>query len=191
MPLTFPPAQKALPAPVSRSTPTSGFSPQLRIMPRSAGVSASDMALRTSGRFSVMMATRSRITQRSSFVPVSILASALAASLMTFPPIQFSPSFRDGAKHQTRNLEIPGSHFVRPGMTSQLKLLHPGPQFHLRGPGAARLLQHVPIAHRDRVGIEKRVRPLGRIEPRGAADAAIDDKMRDMDALRRQFARHA
>jgi hypothetical protein len=23
-------------------------------------------------------------------------------------------------KHQTRNLEIPGSHFVRPGMTTQL-----------------------------------------------------------------------
>jgi hypothetical protein len=28
-----------------------------------------------------------------------------------------SPSFRDGPKDQTRNLEIPGSHFVRPGMT--------------------------------------------------------------------------
>ena len=27
------------------------------------------------------------------------------------------PSFRDGPKDQTRNLEIPGSHFVRPGMT--------------------------------------------------------------------------
>ena len=27
------------------------------------------------------------------------------------------PSFRDGPKDQTRNLEIPGSHFVRPRMT--------------------------------------------------------------------------
>src|SRR5664279_2590108 len=29
----------------------------------------------------------------------------------------FLPSFRDGPKDRTRNLEIPGSHFVRPGMT--------------------------------------------------------------------------
>jgi hypothetical protein len=29
-------------------------------------------------------------------------------------------SFRDGPQDQTRNLEIPGSHFVRPGMTTQL-----------------------------------------------------------------------
>ena len=27
------------------------------------------------------------------------------------------PSFRDGPKDQTRNLEIPGSRFARPGMT--------------------------------------------------------------------------
>ena len=89
MPLTLPPAQNAVPAPVSRSTPTSGFSPQVLIMVRSAGVSVSDMALRTSGRFSVMMATRSRITHRSSSVPVSTLislVSAVGASLMRFPP---------------------------------------------------------------------------------------------------------
>ncbi len=28
-----------------------------------------------------------------------------------------SPSFRDGPKDQTRNFEIPGSRFARPGMT--------------------------------------------------------------------------
>jgi hypothetical protein len=28
-----------------------------------------------------------------------------------------SPSFRGDAKHRTRNLEIPGSRFARPGMT--------------------------------------------------------------------------
>jgi hypothetical protein len=28
-----------------------------------------------------------------------------------------TPSFRDGPKDQTRNLEIPGSRFARPGMT--------------------------------------------------------------------------
>ena len=27
------------------------------------------------------------------------------------------PSFRDGPKDQTRNLEIPGSRYARPGMT--------------------------------------------------------------------------
>jgi hypothetical protein len=27
------------------------------------------------------------------------------------------PSFRDGPQDQTRNLEIPGSRFARPGMT--------------------------------------------------------------------------
>ncbi|BAR57138.1 hypothetical protein NK6_3968 [Bradyrhizobium diazoefficiens] len=29
-------------------------------------------------------------------------------------------SFRDGPKDQTRNLEIPGSRFARPGMTEKL-----------------------------------------------------------------------
>ena len=77
MPLTLPPAQNALPAPVMSSTPTSGFSPQVLIMMRSAGVSVSDIALRSSGRFSVMMATRSRITHNNSSVPVSILVSVV------------------------------------------------------------------------------------------------------------------
>ena len=31
--------------------------------------------------------------------------------------VLYSPSFRGDAKHRTRNLEIPGSSFGRPGMT--------------------------------------------------------------------------
>ena len=81
MPLTLPPAQKAVPAPVSSSAPTPGFSPQALIMLRSAGVRSSDIALRTSGRLSVMMATRSRMTHSSSLVPVSMLISVM------FPPV--------------------------------------------------------------------------------------------------------
>ena len=77
MPLTLPPAQNASPAPVISSAPTSGFSPQVRIIVRSAGVSVSDSALRASGRFSVMTATRSRMTQSSSLVPVSMVVSVV------------------------------------------------------------------------------------------------------------------
>ena len=77
MPLTLPPAQNAVPAPVIRSAPTSGFSPQVLIIVRSAGVRWSDSALRTSGRFSVMIATRSRITHSSSSVPVSMVISVV------------------------------------------------------------------------------------------------------------------
>src|SRR5262249_21945186 len=76
-------------------------------------------------------------------------------------------------------------------MTMVLKLLHPWPQFQLPGPGAARLLQHIPVAQGNSIGIEECIRPVGRIWPRGAADAAVDDEMRDVDALRRQFARYA
>ena len=77
MPLTLPPAQNAVPAPVINSTPTSGFSPQSLIMLRSAGVKLSDRALRTAGRLSVMIATRSRITHKSSSVPVSMVISVV------------------------------------------------------------------------------------------------------------------
>jgi len=31
-----------------------------------------------------------------------------------------TPSFRDGPKDQTRNLEIPGSRCARPGMTAKI-----------------------------------------------------------------------
>ncbi len=77
MPLTLPPAQNAVPAPVISSAPTAGFSPQVLIMLRSAGVRLSDIALRTSGRFSLMIATRSRITHSSSVVPVSTTVVSL------------------------------------------------------------------------------------------------------------------
>jgi hypothetical protein len=82
-----------LPAPVIKSTPTSGFSPQSLIIWRSAGVRWSDMALRSSGRFSVMTATRSRITQRSSSVPVSMVMS-----VVMFPPLPLSPSLRGATR---------------------------------------------------------------------------------------------
>src|SRR5215471_18887386 len=48
-------------------------------MVRSAGVRLSDMALRASGLLRVMIATRSRITQSNSSVPVSILVSVISA----------------------------------------------------------------------------------------------------------------
>src|ERR1700744_5350149 len=136
MPLTLPPAQNAVPAPVSSSAPTCGFSPQVLIIVRSAGVRLSDIALRTSGRFSVMIATRSRITHSSSSVPVST-----TVSLLMLPP---------------------------------LKLLDPRPHLQLPAPGAARLLQHVPVTQGNGVGVEHRVRPVGRLDPGRAANAAGD-----------------
>src|SRR6195952_3518137 len=149
MPLTSPPEQNAVPAPVISSAPTSGFSPQVLIMVRSAGVRRSDSALRTSGRFSVMIATRSRIAQSSSLVPVSIVMSVVV--MLGIPPVS---------------------------MTVRLsKFLHPRPQFQFPGPGAARLLQHVPVTQRNGVGIEQRIRPVGGLAARGAANAAVDDEM--------------
>ena len=76
MPLTSPPLQKAVPAPVIRMAPTSASSPRSRIWVRKAGVSLSDMALRASGRFSVISATPSRTEHKSSVVPVSISMEA-------------------------------------------------------------------------------------------------------------------
>src|SRR6186997_17054 len=72
MPLTSPPLQKAVPAPVIRSAPTLGSLPRSLICVLSAGVSRSDMALRASGRLSVISATPSRTSHKSSVVPVSI-----------------------------------------------------------------------------------------------------------------------
>src|SRR6188472_1738254 len=176
MPLTLPPAQNAVPAPVSSSAPTPGFSPQALIMLRSAGVRSSDIALRTSGRFSVMTATRSRMTHNSSLVPVSMVMS-----VAMFPPVVVIASVIPGRpQHRTRNDD---------GVASEL--LDPGPHFHFPGPCAARLLQHVPVAQGNGIGIQHRVRPIGGLAARGAANAAVDDEMRDMNALRRQFARHA
>ena len=110
MPLTLPPAQNAVPAPVSNSTPTSGFSPQALIMLRKAGVRLSDNALRASGRFSVMMATRSRITQSSSSVPVSILVSVVMSLplLLLLLTLHLFWLRHSGARSEPGNLEIPG-----------------------------------------------------------------------------------
>src|ERR1700737_1208125 len=101
MPLTLPPAQKAVPAPVIRSAPTSGFSPQVLIIVRNAGVKLSDRALRTSGRLSVMIATRSRIAHSNSLVPVSMVISVVVMS--EFPPLSIDSviaSQRVGAKRR-------------------------------------------------------------------------------------------
>src|SRR5436305_10531980 len=117
MPLTLPPAQNAVPAPVISNAPTSGFSPHVLIIVRSAGVRLSDNALRTSGRFSVITATRSRIVQSSSPVPVSIWVSVIF-------PHSLLLSFRDGPKDQTRNLEIRARCFASPRNVGALELLH-------------------------------------------------------------------
>src|SRR4051812_28761041 len=71
------------------------------------------------------------------------------------------------------------------------EILHPRPQLHLPAPGAARLLQHAPIAGGDGVGVEHRIRSVRRVLTGGAPDATIDHEMRDVNALRRQLARHA
>src|SRR6266851_8696324 len=94
MPLTLPPAQNAVPAPVINSAPTSGLSPQALMMVRSAGVRLSDNALRTSGRLSVTIATRSRITHFNSEVPVSMVVSVVVVSFLPLrglPRVQLKP----------------------------------------------------------------------------------------------------
>ncbi len=165
MPLTLPPEQNAVPAPVMRRAPTCGFSPQVLIMVRSAGVSSSESELRASGRFSVMMATRSRITHKSSLVPVSTVISVLMVSpgcLLVIPGAQrrSESSFLVAAK-EAGLLRIARN-------DGAIKLLHPRPQFEFPGPGAARLLQHVPVTLRDRIGVKHRVRTVRRLpcEPR-------------------------
>ena len=65
IPLTSPPAQNAVPAPVISSAPTRGSSPRSWIIRLRAGVSWGDIALRASGRFSVISATPSRISHSS------------------------------------------------------------------------------------------------------------------------------
>ncbi len=87
MPLTSPPEQNAVPAPVISSTPTSGFSPQVFIIVRSAGVRWSDRELRASGRLSVMIATRSRIAHKSSLVPVSMVISVVVIRNSPYFPV--------------------------------------------------------------------------------------------------------
>src|SRR5215813_1327335 len=148
MPLTLPPEQNAVPAPVIMIAPTSGFSPQVLIMVRSAGVSSSESELRASGLFRVMTATRSRITQSSSLVPVSTVISVLMVSPFSLLLSEF---------------------------------FDPRPQLELPGPGAAWLLQYVPVAFRNGVGIEEGIRAIVRLAAHRAADAAVDDEMTDMN----------
>ena len=45
-------------------------------------------------------------------------------------PGVFPASFRDGPKDQTRNLEIPGSRYARPGMTLESHSLAPSGLIH-------------------------------------------------------------
>src|SRR3954454_11836699 len=92
MPLTSPPAQKASPAPVISSAPTCESSPHCLIIRRSAGVRRSESALRASGRFSVISATRSRISHNNSLVPVS--TSIRSSAIQTAPPFIDRPSHR-------------------------------------------------------------------------------------------------
>src|SRR5262249_56451218 len=72
-----------------------------------------------------------------------------------------------------------------------LETLHPGPDFHLPRPRAARLVDEVEISRCDGVGIEQACRLIRWLLAARALDAAVDDHMRDMDALGMQFARHA
>ena len=53
------------------------------------------------------------------------------------------------------------------------------------------LPQQIEIALRNGVRIEHAVGLIGRIGPTVAADAAIDDDVSDVNALRRKLARHA
>ena len=69
--------------------------------------------------------------------------------------------------------------------------LDPGPNFDLKGPGAARLAQHLEIGVGDGIGIERAVRPIRWIGPPRAAHPTIDNEMGDMDALGPQLARRA
>jgi len=84
-------------APIS-SAPTSGFSPQILIMLRSAGVKSSESALRTSGRLSVITATRSRIAHSNSLVPVSTVISVV---ILDSPILFLRVIARSGATKQS------------------------------------------------------------------------------------------
>src|SRR6266436_4438474 len=71
------------------------------------------------------------------------------------------------------------------------EFLHPRPQLNLPRPGAAGLMDEVYVGAGDGVGIKQAVRIVGRIRPARAFYAAVDDDMRDMNALGRKLARHA
>src|SRR2546421_7496080 len=73
------------------------------------------------------------------------------------------------------------------------ELLDPGPQLDFPGPGAAVLSVYVQVVLRDLVGEEHPVRAaLARSSiARATRDPAVDDEVRDVDALGRQLPRHA
>src|SRR5882672_174732 len=99
MPLTSPPAQNAVPAPVMSSAPTLESSPHCLIIRRRAGVRWSESTLRASGRFSVMTATRPRISHNSSPVPVS--TSIMPSAISTTPVLRL-PIAKDSRDFQCR-----------------------------------------------------------------------------------------
>src|SRR5438445_9638333 len=73
------------------------------------------------------------------------------------------------------------------------EFLDPGPQLDFPGPGAAVLSVYVQVVLRDLVGVEHPVRAAfarSRIAC-GPRDPAVDDEVRDVDALWRELARHA
>src|SRR5262245_59038744 len=68
--------------------------------------------------------------------------------------------------------------------------LHPRPQLDLPRPGRARLLQDVHVGCGDGIGIEHAVgRSAGPNRARAfrVAHGAVDDKVSDVDAVRREF----
>ena len=76
-----------------------------------------------------------------------------------------------------------------PLAANRLKALDPGTHLDLPGPDAARLRKQVHIGGRNCVGVEVRVLIVVRRASR--TDSAVDDDMRDVDALGRELARHA
>src|SRR5262249_18336530 len=71
------------------------------------------------------------------------------------------------------------------------ELLHPRPQLDLPRPGAAGLMDEVHVAAGDGVGIEQAVWIVRGLGAARALDAAVDHDVSDVDALRRELARHA
>jgi len=90
-------------APVIRSTPTSG---SRRSLDHAAQRRRQIVGQRVAGlrRFSVMTATRSRIAQSSSVVPVSMVARWLSCRKF---PTSVGSVIPGCPQDQTRNLEIP------------------------------------------------------------------------------------
>src|SRR5690242_5098604 len=67
---------------------------------------------------------------------------------------------------------------------------NPGPELHFPGPGAAVLAMDGEIGLGDRVRGQPAILRLGLLSGRGRSNGAIDDEMRDVDVLRRQFTGH-